>query len=121
VRKIKEVRTSAGAESRAWCCARNTKPASSCSWIGRELPSPSTTEAVVPCSRRIYSLLCWEQAPRPTLKPLPTSSWRTGSARTCGLLGFIRAFRVWHRIYVRVVMVTGWPSPYIALDPTKPI
>ena len=87
--------TSAGGASRTWCCGRSTRPARSCSSIGREQRSRSMIRVAVRCSRRICSSPCWEPVPTPTPKPPPTSSWQAGSALTCAPSSSIRACRNW--------------------------
>jgi len=71
------------------------KAGGSCSSIGREPLSRSTTLAAVPSSKRICSLPYWEPAPISTPRPLVTSSWQAGSAHIYEPSSSIRAFRSW--------------------------
>ena len=61
----------------------------------QEPRSRSTTRTVVPGSGRSYSSPCLEPVPTPTPRPRVTSSWRTGSAHTCGLSSSTRVCRNW--------------------------
>ena len=71
--------------SKMWCCGRSTRPARSCSSIGRDRRSRSTTAqrwrgaagaSVRRRARRQFLHLCRGHR--------ATSSWQAGSAHTCG-------------------------------------